>query len=265
MVKYKLALNIKGEKKIIDLDNIIGLKDLKSIDEFTSEFSDENSLKVYLFNQALLNELDLNHEIVVVYKNNGKSKKIPVIYHDAKKLLDIMYLISKIKSMGSDLEFLEKLANYYDNGSTNYNKQGINVMDIRKYLSDVRSNGGKIFFSNTLYIALDNLVKKATFRVQQSTGEVVVNYRGLRDLALFVHKYETKKGLSNNSKSEKAREMWEQPTLFDLVENEERRTLSSDGDPDFPYNSEEEDMYLKYEESLPDEFYEDDEHISHKR
>lgn len=58
MVKYKLGIIIKGERKIIDLDSIIKLKDLKSIDKFTSIFINENVFKVYLLEKELLNDLD---------------------------------------------------------------------------------------------------------------------------------------------------------------------------------------------------------------
>lgn len=262
MVKYKLGVLVKGEQKIIDLDSIIKLKDLKSIDKFTSFFINENVFKVFLLKKDLLDEVNLKKDIVVVYKNNGKIKKIPVIYHDAYKLLEIEKLKDKLISNLYDMEFLEKLANYYSNGSTKYNKQGLNVNDIRLYLSDVRRSG-IIHHSKMLDAAIEDLFKKAVFKIDKSTCKFKVNYRGLRDLALFIYKYELQKDLLDKQKNDD--QTWDQPTLFDLFENEKSSVLSSDGDPDFPYNSEEEAMYKKYEEHLPNECPDYDEHLPYKR
>ena len=250
MVSYKLGIFVKKEAKIIDLDSIIKLKNLKSLDEFTSAFSNENELKIYLFNKGLLSKLEMKQNIVIMYKNNGKIKKIPVVYHDASKLLDTANLRYKLKSMSDNAEFLEKLANYYSNGSTKFNKQALNVSDIRTYLSSVRDK--KAHPSKLLDIALDDLFVKAVFKVDKKTGVVEVNYRGLRDLALFIYKFES--DLQKNKPEEnKDNESWTQGSLFDMVQNEsfsEDSILSSHDEPDFPPNSEEEARYKAYVERL---------------
>lgn len=160
------------------------------------------------------------------------------------------------------MDFLEKLANYYSNGSTKYNKQGLNVCDIRVYLGDVRRTG-MIHHSKILDEAIEDLFKKAVFKIDKSTYEFKVNYRGLRDLALFIYRYEAEKKLLDIQKNNN--QVWDQPTLFDLLEKEKSSILSSDGDPDFPYNSEEETMYLKYEKELPNETPSYYENMSRKR
>lgn len=262
MVSYKIGILNKKEGRIIDLDSIMKLKELKLLDIFTGEFKDENEFKTYLFNQKLINAEELNQKINVMYKNNGKVKKLPIIYKEIKPYLDIAYLQNKLKSLSSDIEFLEKLANHYSNGSTKYNKQGLNVADIRLYLSDVRNNGGNVFESELLSKALDDLFEKEIIKsIDRSTGELTVNYRGLRNLAIFIYKY-VKKIEKENNKQE-----WIQNSLFDereiayqtnqyfLEENEYQSNLSSAGDPDFPYNSEEEEIYNNYLENLPDEYH----------
>lgn len=263
MVSYKLGVSNKKEGRIIDLSNIIKLKDLKLLDIFTSEFKDENELKVYLLKQKLINEEELKQKIDVMYRNNGKVKKIPIVYEEIKPYLDIVYLKNKLKSLSNDIEFLEKLANYYSNGSTKYNKQGLNVSDIRIYLSDVRSNGGNQFESKLLSKALDDLFEKAVIKsIDKNTGELSINYRGLRDLAILIHKYEKKLEMKNNNQE------WIQGSLFDIKENtyqvnnnnifeenEYQSNLSSEGDPDFPPNSEEDQLYNSYLENLQDEYH----------
>lgn len=263
MVSYKIGISNKNEGRIIDLSKKIVLKDLKLLDIFTSEFMDENELKMYLFNQELINEEELKQKINVMYKNNGKVKKIPIIYKDMKPYLDIIYLQNKLKSLSNDIDFLEKLSNYYSNGSTKYNKQGLNVSDIRIYLNDVRSNGGNVFESTLLLNALEDLFEKEVIKsIDRSTGELTIKYRGLRNLAILIYKYEKKLEKENNKQE------WIQNSLFDereiayqtnqyfLEENDKYGSnLSSDGDPDFPYNSEEEEMYNNYIENLKDEYH----------
>ena len=51
MVSYKIGIFNKKEGRIIDLNSIMKLKELKSLDIFTGEFKDENEVKAYLFNQ----------------------------------------------------------------------------------------------------------------------------------------------------------------------------------------------------------------------
>lgn len=265
MVNYKLGIfNKNNEGKIINLDSIITNKKLQELDNFTCLFDSESQLKVYLFNLELISNSELLQKINIMYRNNGKIKKLPVLYKGVKEYRDVVTLKYKLRSKSSDIEFLSALADHYDNGSTKFNKQKQNVSDIRLYLSDVRSSGGNFVESSLLENALDNLLVRAAYKPANSNGEVIEDYRGLRDLAMFIWKYETKQ----KSKQEK-KEKWVQGTLFEqseriqqinenVFEEEEKfykSNLSSDGDPDFPYNSEEEEIYNRYIESLPDEYH----------
>lgn len=265
MARYKLGVfSKKDEGRIIDLDKKIKLENLNLLDEFTTDFNNESELKVYLFNQGLITNEELSQNISIRYKYNGKIKKLPLFYQDMKKYLDIIHLRYELKSLSSDIVFLEKLANFYSNGKTSFNKQGLNVSDIRLYLSDVRTNGGKSFNSTLLEIAINDLFEKAIIREKNlQTGEVKEDYRGLRDLALFIYKYK-KTEQKKQERIEVLEIVGEQTSLFDegyvkqlrnIVEknNNKSWTLSSEGDPDFPYNSEEEREYQRYLENLPDE------------
>lgn len=263
MSRYKISIFNKKEGRVINLSSITELKDLESIDKFTTSFENENEFAIYLFNKGLITNEELKDKLSIVYKYNGKVKNLNVFYKDMKKYLDVEFLRHKLKSLSNDVIFLEKLANFYHNGSTSFNKQGTNVSDIRLYLRDVRVNDGKTFYSKALEIAIDDLFNKAIFTLpNKDTGEVKHDYRGFRDLVAFIYKYEKSKEKIEEKidKKEDAKETianeleWEQTTLFDLInrqnynvkEEPKKWVLSSEGEPDFPPNSEEERNYLRY-------------------
>lgn len=256
MSRYKLGISNKKESRIINLDGIVKIKDLKTLDELTILFSSENELKAFLFNQGLINEEELKQSISILYKYNGKVKKTPVFYQDISRYLDLVHLRYELKCLSRNIEFLEKLANYYSNGSTSYNKQGLNVAEIRHYLSDVRRNGGTPFYSTMLETAIEDLFKKVIIReIDKENGEVKEDYRGMRDLALLIIKF---KKTREKAEAKQKENVWEQPSLFDVLNETNFLEDSNVGfddnlDPVFPYNSEEEKKYQKYLANLPDE------------
>lgn len=264
MVSYKIGVHNRKEARIIDLDKITKIKSLDKLDELTSTFRSEEELKIYLFNQELINSGEINKNLSVMYKMNNKVKKLPIIYQDMKKYLDIVYLKAKMMSTSKDINLLEKLARHYSIGSDKYNPQGVNVADIRMYISDVRSNGGNLFYSKGLEIALNDMFQKAVLRSpDKKTGEVKENYRGLRDLGMFFYKHDKdlEKKETKQEETQKIDEPeWQQMTMMDLISNQsnaiqepeepKKFELSSDGDPIFPPNSEEERDYQRYLEEL---------------
>ena len=166
------------------------LKDLKSIDKFTTSLNNEEELKMYLFNQGLIESAEINKKLYVMYKMNGEVKKLPITYSDMIKYLDEEYLRANLKVLaGSDIEFLEKLARHFSIGSDKFNPQGLNVQDIRVYISDVRKNDGKHFYSKALEVAIDDLFYKATFKLDQ-TELLISNEMDLSDKSLTFDKGE---------------------------------------------------------------------------
>ena len=252
MVKYKLGVYNRKEGRIIDLEKIIKLKDLNALDELTGSFKNEEELKIYLFNQGLISKEEINKDIRIMYRNNGKIKKLPVVFNPMKKYLDILNLKYELKGLSTNVDFLEKLADHYSLGNGVFNLQGLNVQDIRLYVSDARSKRLESSYSKSLEVAIDDLFIKAVFKVpNKETGEVKENYRGLRDLALFIYKYKNQLAKKEQAK---IKENWEQASLFDVINEQKESTgkwiLSSEGEPEFPPNSEEEAMYNKYLEEL---------------
>lgn len=217
MVNYKIGIYKGKNGRIIDLDRIVKMKSLEKLDEFTMTFKSEEEFKLYLLKQYLIDKDELKHEISVSYNYGGKVKKMPVIYENMKSYFDKTNLWIELKRLSVSLEFLEKLANHYSIGNTKFNNQMINVLAIRTYISDARSNGGNNFECRALNIAIDDLYKKSLRKYDSKTGEIKPNYRGLRDLACFIYKYKSKlekekklANLINESKEE-----WNQINIFD--------------------------------------------------
>lgn len=266
MVSYKIGVHNRKEARIVDLDKITIIKSLDKLDELTSTFRSEEELKVYLFNQELISSPEINKNLSIMYKMNNKVKKLPIIYQDMKKYLDMIYLRAKLMSAANNIELLEKLARHYSIGSEKFNPQGVNVSDIRMYISDVRSNGGNLFYSRGLEVALNDMFQKAVLKApDKKTGEVKENYRGLRDLAMFFYKYEKeleKKEAKQEEVQNAVEPEWQQMTMMELMNSQNNTTpvdveeepkkfeLSSEGDPLFPPNSEEERDYQRYLEHL---------------
>lgn len=252
MVIYKLGIFNKKEGRVIELDNEKGLENL---DIETLKYNSEDELKLYLYNKELISKEEIKYSLSIMYKNKGKINKLPVLYKDMTKYLDIVQLRYELKSLSNDIVFLEKLARHYSIGSGKFNPQGLNVSDIRRYIGDVRTNGGHNFYSRMLEEAINDLYKKAIFKeINKENGEVKFNYRGLRDLGLFIYKYKNKLENKIEKEEKNTKEEWIQATMFDSIdlneENDNKWHLSSEGESEFPPNSEEEKNYLRYLEEL---------------
>ena len=245
MVRYHLGTNIKKENKIFEIPSIEDAKtsdSLQTIDNFTMKFSNEQELIKYLIKNNIYTKGE-DKKMYVVYTFRKSDKKLPVIYSDSKKYMSTEYLRYILKNLANDIVFLEKLANHFDAGKSSFNPQKINVQVLRGYVNEVRFSSTKEpFYSQRVYDTLEDIFLKAIInRINNQTGEVDINYRGLRDLALFVKKYIDALIIRETKIEDRTDEI----RRFEYNENYD--------EPDFPPNSEEEDMYLTYLENLQDE------------
>ena len=261
MPKYNLGFYNKNNSITIDLTNIFNFKTLEELDNFTSNFKNETELKIYLVKKGILYGNYVSKNINVIYKNEGTYKKIPVLYLDNKKYVDIEYLKNKLLSMSGNLEFLEKLANRMDSRKK-HNIQGTNIAAIRTHLINIRGNGDPSETYDLLFSALSDMFYKAVISSpNKKTREVKISYRGLRDLGLFVAKYD-KIDLQNTNVNETVEiDELDQVTYDDYLMEENEYSeedsysvsydelLTQDGSPFFPPNSEEERRYRAYVES----------------
>ena len=193
MVRYYLGTFFKGIINKFDIDRLNKVKidkSLQEIDNFTMNFSTEQELLKYLKDNNIYN-FDKDRKIQIVYTYNKKNKKLPVLYSNSKKYMKTEYLRYILKSLSNDIIFLEKLANHFDMGKSSFNLQLSNVHLLRNYINEVRfSNNNEAFFSKQVYDAMEDIFIRAIIKkINNKTGEVEINYRGLRDLAIFVKNY----------------------------------------------------------------------------
>lgn len=243
MIRYYLGTENRKNINIIELTELQDVKtsdSLQKIDELTMKYPNEQTL----INKLKEEGINCTGKFKIIYKNKD-IKKLHVLYSDSKKYMDIHYLRNVLLTYSKDIVFLEKLANHFGAGRSTYNPQLANVAALRRYINDVRFSSTKeAFYVDYISKALDDIFAKAVFKVNKKTGEIGLNYRGLRDLALFVKKY-----IDNENRKE-------YESTFD---NKEEYSLNrfeyndNYDEPDFPPNSEEEDYYLNYLESLPTE------------
>lgn len=270
MPKYNLGFYKKNDAIIIDLTETLEMESLEDLDNFTSIFKNEKELKIYLAAKGILNPNLSSKNISVIYRHGGVYKKIPVLYLENKKYIDEEFLKNKFTSMSSDLEFLEKLANRMD-ARIKHNIQGTNIASIRAHLINVKNGGDPLETYDMLYSALTDMFYKAiTTSLDKKTGEVKISYRGLRDLGLFVAKYDKEiiKNINVNESVE-IEELGEQITFEQIINHSkeedgfeevddldfiypfDNQLYTQDGSPFFPPNSDEERRYrMQLEQEL---------------
>ncbi len=230
MVKYELCVQNDNDIKKIDLNSILNMKNnnsLELIDKFTELFYDENELKEYLIKKKLLSSSDLDGDICIIYKYE-KIKTLPIFYSSYKKYLKFSYLSDKLNNYIYDIDFLKEFLNYLKKIYVT-NSQSINIIIIQNYVKQVEYNYGYLFESESLENAINNILKSIIGRN---------NYKDIRTLSRLLYTIEFNKIYQYLSKINCKRNQFSESNL------------SSDGDPDFPYNSEEELMYNKYIERL---------------
>lgn len=220
MAKYNLGFYDGKNSEKIDLSNIVELNKLSDIDDFTSQFSNKEELLNYLLEKELISIEDFNRKLRIIYKSKDEIKFKGIVYNDAKKYLklDTVSLRYKFQILFSNPNFISELIDFYRHS---------------KYVSINELEGCKEIFDNISYNErkeiIDTIYEDALFIMGN------FNYSGFRKLALFIYKFELNEKLKKiklaTAKEEKTKEKF---------------ILSSDGEPDFPPNSEEERQYNEY-------------------
>lgn len=250
MVIYRLGIYSGENSK--ELLNKGSEDSLKKIDEFTSNFSNEDSLKQFLLENKLINPDDLDKKLSIIYKNNGDIKTLPVIYQGQKEYLVNYIIRHKLDTLVNNQRFLNRLIDFYDYGGSVHNLQSENINNLKIYLADLNQYGKKAveFDRKLIEFTLDDLVKVATTKYDKKSNFNRYNHRGTRDLGMLIYNFEELEKLEqikNNIKSE-------EEIKYELAKKNNKWILSSDGDPYFPPNSEEERQYLLEQEKELEEF-----------
>lgn len=257
MVNYNLCVVRELGSKELDLSKLLNNKNLRrldGIDEFTMSFKNEESLKQYLLLNGYIDLKDMNAKLNITYKYNDRITKLPVVYSDFKKYLDVDYLKSEIAFLYTNVEFLTQLLKLYDNKNIKYNKQGQNILDIKFYIREKNQNTEpdiEILVNEAVY----DLFKKTAFTYDNKRREHNKNYKGLREFAHFLYRYECKEKLVLAKQKIMECDAIEDEVIFEPLESRKINynlltAEFNDGEPLFAPNSDDERMYNEYMEKL---------------
>ena len=205
MPNYHLALKSSKEYKVINFSKTeeykhLNDKSLQDIVRFTGMYIDKYDLKEGLIKLGLLhyNEYEKNNDFVTIYKHAGEIKKLHygITYQDDLKFFDVGYCKEYILDRIDDINFLTKLCNHYKN---NYNQQ-LNIQLISNYINNCRlgyyNEGWDNELLNEALYGINKLVSFLTHKKKKD--EVVLDYKGLRDLAMFLA-YDYRKNQEQNT------------------------------------------------------------------
>lgn len=219
---YYLTIKEKNEYKSLDITGLEEFRklsryknasySLEEIDNFTSQFESELSLKRKLFDCGIITIEDITKDINIRIKTSGKLEKVHygLVYKHMIKYLDISYLRCKLLELQNDIVFLNKLLDHYRNSHHQESLRQINAL-LHGY------NGNDI----NIYSALNMFFQREIFNQDFNTGLTTIKYKPLHDLAMFVYNYISKKGKSNiEQETIKLGRMAELNTLKQTLKNE---------------------------------------------
>ena len=273
MSKYYLVIDDRSKQyKKIDLTKLNGFDkknafSLESIVDFTTSFPNIEKLKIELYNNNLIGMGDLNKKLAIIYPYKKEMKKLKngISLSGDKKYFDQMYLIHHIHSKKNDFKFLEQFCNNYRNS---HYKTVVN--DLIVYTRALKNNIVDEDLNELFSVAVEEFVIKETGLIDKKSGKYKVNYKKLRDLAMYVSYLN--KSLNENINKKNNFE-YEQHLFSDISKKEELIEVNFEEsdeikrlyDEGFPPNSEELRIYKRYLESLPDENYSFEEHKNIKK
>lgn len=171
-----------------------GSYSLDEIDKCTSKFSDEVSFKKSLYENGLIELDDITRELSIRMKNKDKLEKVRygLVYGNIKKYLDDIYLRGVFLVLRNDNDFLGKLVSNYRNSYSNT----VKVAEIKNYLFD------NCNFRIDIYRVLNEFFFNEVYREDRETGEALIKYKSLHDLAMFVHNYSFTKEMREKGKTD---------------------------------------------------------------
>ena len=222
MAKYYLVQEVKKELQIIDFSKISGFLEfdstnLKDIITFTGMYKDETELKQFLLHHNLIKEDNFNKKLKITYKYKKQNKTLMygVTYEDDLEFFNEANIKKFFSQNKDNYELLEILCNHYRNS---YN-QGLNIDTIRAYIRFFKQYEVE---DNTDYIdddkkqqlneyerAINSFIFKELHTFDKKREEYKQNFRGLRDLAMFLS-YQIKKQNKQTEQSQVQQEENEQ-------------------------------------------------------
>lgn len=214
MVNYDLIQEMGNIEKKINLNGIPTLEDkqfknIEVLDSFTRNFKTKIELEKYLLNYNLIKENDLGRALKIKYNVKGKRKSLVygITYKDDYIYFDKKFMYEYIMSKSDDIHFLKKLYGRFNNSRNPYIV--FNLSSIMNYIrfierknvenSELYSDDSKEVIEN-LKSGVEGFIFNQTNK-KDSKDNYQTNYRGLRDLAMFLSR-NNKKEILNNLKEE---------------------------------------------------------------
>lgn len=222
MAKYYLS---SGENNLnfTNITDFTELKhdDLSDIIKFTGIFKSESELKLYLMNHRLITTAT-PLKITYQYKNQVKNLKYGVTYYNDLKFFDERNLKTVIQRNKYNYEFLEALGNYLKDDPSqlgNYERIRGRMLLLKKFVVSLDdANEINVDFDYTV----DDLVKREchTYNYKEKKTNEKINFRGLRDLAMFLSYCEKRYDLIiENLNSNEYLEYADEHSSYEIEEN----------------------------------------------
>ena len=186
MAKYRLM----QDKDVVNFDITPDFKDLKNdnlkdIIKFTGVFNNSDELKEYLNKYKLIKT---NKPLSIKYKFGGKDNTLRygITYQDGLKFFDISNIIEFIEQNRNNADFLETLCNHYRSSYVN----GGNILEIRNYIKVLNRQQVALDDESEIvkdfHYAINGFVKRECNRFNSNKKKYSPNFKGMRDLAMFL-------------------------------------------------------------------------------
>lgn len=146
MKKYLLAIERRPNDYIpiswnfSFLYNQKDINSLEEIDNLTSS-TDETLLKVQFISENLLNEEYLHNPLVIIFEENGKTRKLPsaIVNNDEKKALNIFYIYNFLLNNIRQRKIMNRIYNKFKDKKVSGDLESIlkNINNYQEYKNDI--------------------------------------------------------------------------------------------------------------------------------
>lgn len=212
-MKYFLGFDLRKSKEKDHRDRYYPIKwnkmeeyqdvdwlDLENICLFTSSYEDYDDLLDDLISKGIINYHLRGKKLAIIYKKNNIYQRIDfdVPFKNEKKYFDIIYLKWYLKSQKNNLDLLTKLSKYlrtklpYKSNNFLIHPLYEPICALEEYINQYKNGYEPNFdmFLLTMDAIVDRLCcaydkEKKTYKTNEE-GEVIISFRQLRDLAMFI-------------------------------------------------------------------------------
>ena len=170
--------------RIAEFSNLDNYK-LEDIIKFTGVFKTEEELKLYLKKYKLIEN---NKPLYIQYRFNHKDKKLQygITYNEDIKFFDSVNIKKFLEQNKFNIELLDKLCAHYKNSYVNNG----NIYAIRDYIMTIKRVQTDLDEESEIVqrykYTFHDFVQRECYRRDFKTYELKSNFKGMRDLAMFL-------------------------------------------------------------------------------